>query len=215
MTNRPYIAVEGPDGSGKSTQAKRLSDLFRERDVPHILVREPGSTALGLELREVLLRVREGSELSPTEEIFLFTAARASLFERQIGPALNRGNAVISDRNFLSTLAYQIGGGELSEHKFKELVLTLTGRAIPTPVDLMILIDISVTTARQRMEGRGERITSFEARGDDYHQRVRDTYLEEVSEFPNHVVIRGDRIENDVFRDVVGAVKEHFPDLLH
>jgi len=205
----PYIVLEGPDGSGKSTQAKRLSDLFRRQDIAHLHVREPGTTVIGQEVREILMRVREGGELTPREEIFLFVAVRASLHERQIEPALKRGNAVISDRNFLSTLAYQIGGGKLPR-SFRELVLTLSGLAIPAPVDLMILIDISVEEARKRMEGRGEKVTSFEAKGDDYHKRVRATYLQEVETFPNHVIIPGARSEDAVFADVVNAVQAHF-----
>jgi len=112
------IVFEGGEGSGKSTQLRRLAELLTERGVRHRSLREPGGTALGSEVRRILLHVED--EVEPRAEALLFMASRAQLVAREIRPALERGEWVLLDRFFLSTYAYQIAGRALPELEVRE-----------------------------------------------------------------------------------------------
>ncbi|MDB4883595.1 MAG: tmk, partial [Gemmatimonadetes bacterium] len=102
------IVFEGGEGSGKSTQLRHLAAALAAHRVPHLTLREPGGTPLGTEVRRILLD--PASDITPRAEALLFMASRAQLVEREIRPALARGETVLLDRFFLSTYAYQIAG---------------------------------------------------------------------------------------------------------
>ena len=132
-----FIAFEGGEGAGKTTQSLLLAERLAERQTPHLLVREPGGTELGEYLREYLKSERP---LSPEAELLLFEAARTELVTSQILPALAAGQVVIADRFFGSTIAYQGYGRGLDLQVIESLNGFAAGPAAP---DLTILLDLS------------------------------------------------------------------------
>jgi dTMP kinase len=160
------IVFEGPEGVGKTTQIRRLSETLAVRGVRHLGVREPGGTAIGNEIRRLLLE--PGPEFSARTEALLFMASRAELVERDIVPALEDGQVVIADRFFLSTYAYQIAGRGLPEQDVTSANRFATGGLVP---DLTILLRLSVHAALARTDGRGSR-DRIESAADEFHHRV-------------------------------------------
>jgi dTMP kinase len=161
------IVFEGGEGSGKSTQLRRLSSRLEALGIPHVALREPGGTALGTEVRRLLLD--PGSDIEPRAEALLFMASRAQLVEREIQPALERGLTVLLDRFFLSTYAYQIGGHGLPEEDVRSANRFATGGLVP---DLTILLTFPVVDGLNRAAGRAAKHDRMEAMGEPFHQRV-------------------------------------------
>lgn len=167
------IVFEGVDGSGKSTQIRRLSGRLEKRGLPHLLTKEPGGTPLGVRLREILLDPALAA--SPLAQLFLFLADRTQHREEILRPALGRGLIVLSDRLSEATMAYQAFGAGLS----RELVATLNQVALDgLRPDLTILLDLPVEALEERLSARAEGRTRFEGLGRDYFERVRRGYLE-------------------------------------
>jgi len=148
-----FVTFEGLDGSGKTTQTKLLADALEGDGREVVLTREPGGTALGEQIRELLL---EGGEISPWAEAALFAAARAELVERVIAPALERGADVICDRYLDSSLAYQGIARGLGVDAVLQLNLAVTGGLLPD-VTFLLLLDPDVATGRQVDPDRLER----------------------------------------------------------
>ncbi len=172
MTERKgkLIVFEGAEGVGKTTQIRRLSETLATRGVRHLGVREPGGTAIGNEIRRLLLE--PGPEFSARTEALLFMASRAELVERDIVPALESGQVVIADRFFLSTYAYQIAGRGLPEREVAAANRFATGGLVP---DLTILLRLSVDAALARTDGRGVR-DRIESAADEFHHRVASAF---------------------------------------
>ncbi len=169
-----YLVLDGPDGGGKSTQARLLRARLEAegRRVRH--VREPGSTPVGEALRRLLLAPETG-DLDPVTEALLFTAARRELVRREIGPALAAGEEVLAERCFVSTLAYQCLA--LTDGVDYEWVLDLSRRAHADAMpDAVLVLDVDASTSAGRRSSRSA--DRFEARDDGFHQRVRTAYLE-------------------------------------
>ena len=161
------IVFEGGEGSGKSTQLRRLSSALEHRSVAHVTLREPGGTPLGAEVRRVLLD--RASDIDPRAEALLFMASRAQLVQREIRPALSRGEVVLLDRFFLSTYAYQIAGHGLPETEVRSANRLATGGLIP---DLTILLTFPVVDGLARAAHRTASHDRMEAMGESFHQRV-------------------------------------------
>lgn len=173
----PYVALDGPDGCGKSSQASALVAWLEGDGVDVVHVREPGSTPVGEALRDLLLSNATG-DLQPITEVLLFSAARAELMQRVIAPARARGAVVVAERCYLSTAVYQILAtenpqpGVLDARWFDDLTRRVHGSCLP---DAVFVLDVSAEVSAER---RGSRIDDrIEARGDLYHRRVRDGYL--------------------------------------
>jgi dTMP kinase len=160
------IVLEGAEGVGKTTQLRRLGETLTARGIPFLSVREPGGTAIGNEIRRLLLE--PGPGFSARTEALLFMASRAELVESDIRPALERGDVVLADRFFLSTYAYQIAGRGLAEAEVTAANLFATGGLVP---DLTILLRLSVPAALARADSRGAR-DRIESADDDFHHRV-------------------------------------------
>jgi dTMP kinase len=158
------IALEGIDGCGKSTQARRLADHLGA-----LLTFEPGATELGASLRRLLLDAG-GGPLSERAEALLMAADRAQHVAEVVGPALEAGTWVVTDRYAASTLAYQGYGRGLDLAGLEELVAWATGGVLP---DLSVLIDVPVAVAARRRQGSPDRL---ERQGDGFQQRVADGY---------------------------------------
>ena len=167
-----FITFEGPDGSGKSTQARLLADRLREAGRDVFETAEPGGTSIGREIRRILLDPAN-KELTATSELLLMFAARAQNVEQAILPALDQGKIVISDRFTDSSLAYQGAGRGLGS----EVVLELDGIACSGLVpDLTLCIDIDPETGLARARGRGGTETRLEEQALEFHRKVREAY---------------------------------------
>ncbi|MDR3621480.1 MAG: dTMP kinase [Paludisphaera borealis] len=161
-----FLAFEGPDGGGKSTQAARLADWLREDDEFDVVTcRDPGSTPLGNRLRELLL---ERGELHPNlkAEMLLFMASRAQLVEDVIRPALAAGRVVICDRFLLSNIVYQGVAGGLPIDEIARVGQVATGGLLP---DLTLVLNVSRDAAKSRIGASRDRL---EDRPESYHAQV-------------------------------------------
>ena len=173
-----FITFEGGDGSGKTTQMHLLAARLRTKGLDVVETAEPGGTAIGMQVRRILLDPANHN-LSATSEMLLYFAARAQNVDECILPALNRGAIVLCDRFTDSTLAYQGAGRNLGEDE----VLTIDRIACRglTP-DITILLDIGIETALERARSRNRASTgASESRLDDeaaaFHRRVQESYL--------------------------------------
>jgi dTMP kinase len=165
------IVFEGGEGPGKSTQLRRLAEQLTARGIRHRSLREPGGTALGSEVRRILLHVED--EIEPRAEALLFMASRAQLVAREIRPALERGEWVLLDRFFLSTYAYQIAGRALPEREVREANRFATGGLVP---DLTLLLTLPVEEGLARAAGRSATYDRIEATGEAFHRRVAEAF---------------------------------------
>lgn len=161
------IVFEGGEGSGKTTQLRRLSSVLSHGDTKHLCVREPGGTPLGTEVRRVLLD--PASDIDPRAEALLFMASRAQLVAREIRPALARGETVLLDRFFLSTYAYQVAGHGLDEAAVRAANAFATDGLVP---DLTLLLRFPVRDGLGRAAVRANAHDRMEAMGESFHERV-------------------------------------------
>jgi dTMP kinase len=169
-----FITFEGPDGSGKSTQARMLAERLRGEGRAVLESVEPGGTPIGQQIRRILLDPTN-KELTPVAELLLMFAARAQNVEQWILPALHQGQIVISDRFTDSSIAYQGSGRGLGW----ESVLKLDRIACQglTP-DITLCIDIDTETGLARAQARGGLETRLEEQAIEFHHKVRDAYHE-------------------------------------
>ena len=199
-----FITIEGPDGSGKTLQAKRLAEALSGRGHDVLLTREPGGTRLGDQLYDLLMG--QGGELiDPVADALLFNAARAQHVATIIRPALAAGRVVISARYADSTMAYQGYGLGVDLATLRRIIQIATGGLVP---DRTILLDLPVEAGLKRKTP--DTITRFESAYDvPYHLRVRTGFLEMAAAEPGRwVVVDGDRDPDAVFADVQSAALE-------
>jgi dTMP kinase len=205
-----FVTFEGIEGSGKSTQARRLAERLRRCGHEVVLTREPGGTALGRRLRELLLA--EGSPVLPEAELLLYAADRAQHVAETIAPALARGAVVLCDRFLDATLAYQGAARGLGT----EAVLALHRRP---PLDLRphrtVLLDLPPEHGLARARGRdGLDEGRFEAEPLAFHRRVREGYLAIAAAEPDRVrVVAAEGEEDAVEAAVSRALADLFPAL--
>jgi dTMP kinase len=204
-----FITLEGPEGSGKSTQIRRLAKRLEAMGYPVITTREPGGTPIGDQIRQVLVRM-ENKELHPRTEILLFLAARAQLVEQLIKPALQDGKIILCDRYGDSTLAYQGYGHGLDLLQLRQMLDFATDHLKP---DLTILMDLDVKTGlmRKKAEAEWNRLDAYEVL---FHERVREGYLNLAHEEPKRWRIvdasQGiDAVQEDLFQIILDALKNH------
>ena len=195
-----FITFEGPDGSGKTTQVKRIGRKLIEKGFDIVYTREPGGTEISDQVREILMNMKN-KQMCPRTEILLFCAARAQLVEEVIRPALQSGKIVISDRYADSTLAYQGYGHGFEQETLKQLLNFTTGNLWP---DLPFLLDISAEKGLRR------RISNQEEwnRMDDYqlafHERVRNGYHQLAAADPQRwEIIDADQSEKAVENEIM------------
>lgn len=172
MSDGLFISFEGVDGAGKTTQVNLLADHLRALGREVVVTREPGGTALGTQIRAMLLTANPDEEISPRTEALLFAADRAQHVSEVIRPALERGAVVITDRYFDSSLAYQSGGRELTADDIRNLSMWATNNLLPART---YLLDIDPRASHTRLEHAEDRM---ESAGDDFQQRTRTAFLE-------------------------------------
>lgn len=200
-----FITFEGIEGCGKTTQIRMAGDFLRARGVPVIVTEEPGGTALGAELRRVLLN-RAAFDLCREAELFLFLADRAQHVRELIGPALQDGTWVLCDRFSDATLAYQ-GFGRGMDPDFVRRMCDLSSGALRP--DMTLLFDLPVETGLRRALERVSRIENapledrFEREALNFHEKVRGGYLHLAREEPGRFrIINGGQAVVDVHREV-------------
>src|SRR5260370_30710074 len=145
MPRLPFITFEGSEGCGKSTQVQRLAARLDRAGVPHLLTREPGGTAIGETIRELLQFATQGVGMTPQTELLLFEASRSQLVRKKIKPALERGLCVISDRFFDSTTVYQGVARKLDRQIVEQLNAFVIGDC-RTDATLVIEDDTRIAT---------------------------------------------------------------------
>lgn len=200
-----FVTFEGIDGSGKTTQARRLAAWFEEQGRDVVLTREPGGSAGAEQIRQLVL---EGpvDRWSPESELLLFTAARRDHIERLISPALEAGKVVICDRFVDSTRVYQ----GLRRADLRACVDALHDLMIVTEPDVTLLIDTEPDAGLSRALARGGTEARFESFGLDLQRKMRQGFLRLAEEYSQRiVVIDGNREIDDVARDVRAAVERH------
>jgi dTMP kinase len=182
-----FLAVEGIEGSGKSTFSKSLgARIEKELGVEVILTREPGSTQLGIELRKLLLQ-QDLYKTNQTAELLLFAADRAQHIFEVIQPALEKNKFVITDRFIHSTIAYQGSGRGIDLATIEATIEIATQGILP---DIVILLDLDVETGLARASSRGaDSWTSFEREELDFHQRIRAGFLDLAKKDPSRFLV--------------------------
>lgn len=180
-----FITFEGPDGSGKSTQVAWLADHLITLGFPVVATREPGGTRIGDEIRSILMGLKN-TDLQPRAELLLFQASRAQHVQEVILPHLELGSLVLCDRFADSTLAYQGYGYQLfSIEEIKPIIAFATSGLTP---HLTLLLDIDAELGLRRRKGHAE-WTRMDAYEQEYHQRVRQGYLEMARREPQRWLI--------------------------
>ncbi|GFM29502.1 dTMP kinase [Novosphingobium sp. PY1] len=204
MTAGRFIALEGGEGAGKSTQARLLAEALRERGLEVVTTREPGGTPGAEAIRELLLH-GDGDGWNPRAEALLFAAARSDHVEKLIRPAVERGAWVVCDRFLDSSRAYQGGGGGLSDADIRELHRIGSGGLLP---DLTVLIEVSPSVASARLSLRDTEGTDrIGSRDTAYHARVAAAFAAFAeAETARFARIDGDSSPQDTHQMVLNAI---------
>jgi dTMP kinase len=203
-----FVVLDGTEGCGKSTQSRMLRDRLQGGGVVGggagrgvLLVRDPGTTRIGEQVRSILLNP-DHAEMNMRCEMLLYMAARAQMMGEVILPALAAGDVVVCDRFVSSTLAYQLGGDGLTEGDIRSVAdVAIRGRW----PDLTVLLDMPAGASLARVNREKDRI---ERRPIEYHERVRQNYLAQAAAEPaRNRVVRADRDVQAVHEDVWAAVQ--------
>jgi len=206
MAKGRFVSFEGIDGSGKSTQARRLATTLKDAGQDVVLTREPGGSAGAEEIRRLLVE-GDPNRWSPETEILLFTAARRDHLERVITPAIDAGKTVICDRFADSTRVYQ--GATRGDLRAK--VDALHAQMIAREPDLTILIDMDPGEALSRGLARNSGEDRFEDFGADFQATLRQGFLDLAQSAPKRFrIIDGARAEDAVAKDVQDACAQAF-----
>lgn len=213
MPHGLFITLEGVDGSGKTTQIKRLATWLQNRGIEPVITRQPGGTATGDRIRAILLDSRSTGLASMTEMALMF-ADRAQAIAEVIQPALESGKIVLCDRFTDSTEAYQGGGRQLGSEIVLDLHRVICGNLQPDMTILLLpSLDASLSRARRRNtreEARtGKDENRFELEQDGFHRRVWEKYHEIAQREPQRVVlIKGNLNIEEIHQQIVEAVSE-------
>lgn len=195
-----FLAFEGVEGSGKSTQVRLLADALRAAGVETVVAREPGSTPLGERVRATVLG-DVGLEVPARSELFLMLAARAAFVEQVVLPAVRAGRVVIADRFELSTLAYQGAGRGLPLDEVRACNHVATGGVRP---DVTVLLELDPAEGALRQRAAGKEADRLEREAAAFHRRVADGYRD-----------LADRVEGLVRVDAHGDVQTVHRRILH
>lgn len=179
-----FIALEGPDGSGKSTITNLIESYLEERDIDFIITREPGGTSIGESIRKMILD-NNNTDMKSETEALLYAASRAQHIHEKIQPALEEGKLVICDRFVLSSLAYQGVGRDLGIENVKMINDFAIDGIYP---DLILFFYVDPETALLR-KTRGLSGDRLELEGNKFHERVYQGYLDLIKKYPKNIKI--------------------------
>ena len=202
MKKGKLVVIEGGDGAGKDTQIGLLQKRFGAEDF--IYTREPGGTPLGKELRNLLLHATYGKVALPAE-LFLFLADRAQHVAEVIRPALAAGATVVSNRLWISFIAYQIYGRDQHDWRpfVEEAIRKIYADCSP---DLIVLLDLPPEVGLERIRKTGRAFDTMESVPLEAHRHIRRGFLETVQVLPRAVVVDAARSPEEVWKDVERAV---------
>lgn len=212
MSRGAFITFEGSEGCGKSTQVLRLAARLEQAGVRVLITREPGGTAIGEKIRDLLQFAPESFAMTPETELLLFEASRSQLVRELIRPALENGTAVISDRFFDSTTVYQGVARKLDP----EMVALLNNFAVGADrPDLTIILDIDVETARARMLRRVRPVAAvdrMEQEPIEFYERVCEAYRMLAAREPDRcLLLDGAKSPDEIENQIWEAVSRRFP----
>jgi dTMP kinase len=198
-----FIVLDGPDGCGKTTQAERLAQWFQQQGVAVEIFRDPGATAIGEKIRQVLLNP-EHIAMNTVTEVLLYMASRAQLWVQKLAPALQAGKCVVLDRWLSSTCAYQGYAGGFGMDKVIKIAIDSLERPWP---DLTVILDVEVETGSARLTGQPDRM---EQKGKLYHQKVREGFLKLAQQRKDFAVVDANEDIETVHKKVIGITEEVF-----
>jgi dTMP kinase len=199
VTDGLFIAFEGGDGAGKSTQVGLLREALEEAGRTVTVTRQPGGTELGREIRDLVLH---GDHVSPRAEALLFAADKAHHVEQLIRPALDRGEVVLTDRYTDSSVAYQGAGRDLGAQEIHDLTMWAVDDLVP---DLTVVVDVPAEEGRRR---RGAVHDRLEAEADAFHEAIRAHYLAMAQGNPQrYFVVDGTAAPEQVHAEVLARLR--------
>lgn len=185
----PFMVFEGLDGSGKSSLMSALESELKSKGLLVVRTREPGGTALGDQIREMILR-QDGPSPTARTELLLYEASRSQHVDQVILPALKQQAWVLCDRFTASSIAFQAGGRSIAESWVEQLNEFATNGLKP---DLTVLLDLSVEESRRRRHRRqsqsGEQEDRIESEADSFHERVRKSFTDQAQRDPQHWLV--------------------------
>jgi dTMP kinase len=210
MSRLPFIAFEGSEGSGKSTQVQRLASRLKRSDVPFLVTREPGGTRIGESIRELLQFAPHSTAMTPETELLLFEASRSQLVREIIKPALERSVCVIADRFFDSTTVYQGAARRLDRKIVERLNAFATGDCVP---DVTFVLDVDAATAHSRMQ-QPRRPDRMEQQPSEFYEQVRQAYRELAARERGRIVLlEGSRDADEIENEIWEMISSRFPKL--
>jgi len=199
VTDGLFIAFEGGDGAGKSTQVSLLREALESAGRTVTVTRQPGGTELGHQIRDLVLH---GAHVAPRAEALLFAADKAHHVDQLIRPALDRGEVVLTDRYTDSSVAYQGAGRDLGAQEIHDLNMWAVDELVP---DLTVVVDISAQEGRRR---RGQVHDRLEAEEDAFHEAIRAHYLAMAQGNPQrYLVVDGTESPEDIHAAVVERLR--------
>ena len=203
-----FITLEGPDGSGKTSQVTPLSDFLTQQGYPVIITREPGGTAIGDQVRQILGDL-QNTKMHPRTETLLFLSARAQLVEQVIKPHLKNGYIVLCDRYADSTMAYQGYGHQNDLKQIESLINFATGGLKP---ELTLLLDLDVEEGLRR-KVHGREWNRLDAYSLEFHQRVRQGYLKLAAAEPERWVkidagLPAEEVQENIRKAIISRLNE-------
>jgi len=198
-----FIVLDGSDGCGKSTQVKLLAKWIAEQEIETECLRDPGDTAIGEKIRQILLNP-EHTAMDTRTELLLYMAARAQLWAEKIDPALKANKCVIIDRWLSSTCAYQ---GFAGGYKIRNVIEIAKGCLERSWPDLTIILDVDPETSSKRLKGIPDRM---EEKPSEYHKKVRQGFWELTQKLDSSVFVEaGGNIET-VHKKITEVIKKRF-----
>ncbi|MFZ3229769.1 MAG: dTMP kinase [Pseudobdellovibrio sp.] len=205
-----FLAFEGLDGSGKSSLMKQLEEHLILKKIQFIQTREPGGTAIGDKLREIILEKSSQPPPSPRTELLLYQASRAQHVDQVIQPALEAKKWVLCDRFTASSIAFQSSGRQISRHDVNWLNTFSTNSLKP---NLQILLDLTTDESKKRRQKRADQVGEdedrMESEADDFHQRVRHGFLIQAEESPSEwLVLNAAKTQKELFQELLTELRD-------
>lgn len=200
MMKAKFITLDGIDGAGKTTQLNVIKEWFSQNQLPVVFTREPGSTPIGEQLRDLALNPK--SSLSPKAETLLMFTSRQQHLDDVVYPNLAQNVHVVCDRFTDSTFAYQGGGRGVPHEQIAEIERWVQGDLQP---DLTIILDVPLEVALERIERSREK-DRFEREGSGFYAAVRDVYLQRAASNPQRYVVINSNRDKEVVKQEIHAV---------
>ncbi len=201
-----FFSFDGIDGVGKTTQMQLFCQWLTDQGHEVVTCRDPGSTALGERVREIVLSSDESTPISARCEMLLYMAARAQLVEEVIRPALASGRTVVSDRYLLANVVYQGYAGGLAVQDVREVGRVATDALSP---DCTFVLDMSPAAALERM---GDELDRVESRGNEYREQLREGFLREAAHLGDAFhVVAADRAVDEIQAEIRSIAQQAMP----